>query len=42
LQATDAAARDAIERFLKAMVNSESLAQIDKLPGNLPGGEHGD
>ena len=42
LQATDAAERGAIERFLKAMVNSESLAQIDKLPGNLPGGEHGD
>jgi DNA-binding MarR family transcriptional regulator len=29
--------RPAIERFLKAMVNPELRAQIDNLPGNMPG-----
>ena len=34
--------RSAIERFLKAMVNPELRAQIDNLPGNMPGKSHGD
>jgi DNA-binding MarR family transcriptional regulator len=33
--------RDGIERFLKAMVNPELRAQIDNLPGNMPGDDHG-
>ena len=33
--------RRAIERFLKAMVNPELRAQIDNLPGNMPGKTHG-
>jgi hypothetical protein len=31
-----------IERFLKAMVNPELRAQIDHLPGNTPGKDHGE
>ena len=42
LQASGPAERGAIERFLKGMVNPESVAQIDNLPGNKPGGEHGE
>jgi DNA-binding MarR family transcriptional regulator len=33
--------RRVIERFLKAMVNPELRAQIDNLPGNMPGKSHG-
>ncbi|PWJ75790.1 MarR family transcriptional regulator [Pseudaminobacter salicylatoxidans] len=33
--------REGIERFLKAMVNPELRAQIDKLPGNTSGKDHG-
>jgi len=35
------AERDAVEHFLKAMVNPELRAQIDSLPGNEPGPSHG-
>jgi len=31
-----------IEKFLKAMVNPELRAQIDHLPGNTPGKDHGE
>src|SRR5688572_9597313 len=33
--------RRVIERFLKAMVNPELRAQIDNLPGNMPGKSNG-
>ena len=42
LQGTGAAERSVIERFLKAMVNSESVAQIDSLPDKVTGAKHGD
>jgi DNA-binding MarR family transcriptional regulator len=34
--------RTVIERFLKELVNPELRAQIDNLPGNMPGKRHGD
>ena len=42
LQGARTGDRSAIERFLKAMVNPELRAQIDNLPGNMPGRSHGD
>ena len=42
LQGSGSAERSAIERFLKAMVNSESVAQIDSLPDKVTGAKHGD
>ena len=42
LQGTGSAERSVIERFLKAMVNSESVAQIDSLPDKVTGAKHGD
>ena len=41
LQGAEAGDRLAVERFLKAMVNPELRAQIDNLPGNMPGKSHG-
>jgi len=38
---SSATEREGIERFLKAMVNPELRAQIDKLPGNTSGKDHG-
>ena len=34
--------RAAVERFLKAMVDPELRVQIDNLPGNMPGNDHGE
>jgi DNA-binding MarR family transcriptional regulator len=42
LESVGTAERAGIERFLKAMVNPELRAQIDSLPGHLPGESHGD
>ncbi|MDN8980635.1 hypothetical protein Q0P29_14075, partial [Staphylococcus aureus] len=42
LEESDAQDRVVIERFLKAMVNPELRAQIDNLPGNMPGKSDGD
>lgn len=42
LEESDARDRVVIERFLKAMVNPELRAQIDNLPGNMPGKSDGD
>lgn len=42
LENAEATEREGIERFLKAMVNPELRAQIDNLPGNMPGENHGD
>lgn len=42
LEESDAQDRVVIERFLKAMVNPELRAQIDNLPGNMPGRSDGE
>ena len=41
LDETGSANREAVERFLKAMVNPELRAQIDNLPAIQPGDRHG-
>jgi hypothetical protein len=41
LESSTTTEREGIERFLKAMVNPELRAQIDNLPGNMPGEDHG-
>ena len=41
LEETGSANREAVERFLKAMVNPELRAQIDNLPAIQPGDRHG-
>ncbi|MDH6234432.1 DNA-binding MarR family transcriptional regulator [Mesorhizobium soli] len=41
LGSSSATEREGIERFLKAMVNPDLRAQIDKLPGNASGNEDG-
>ncbi|MBU0585475.1 MAG: MarR family transcriptional regulator [Alphaproteobacteria bacterium] len=42
LQGAGSSDRAVVERFLKAMVNPELRAQIDNLPGNVPGKVDGD
>ncbi|MBA3447386.1 MAG: MarR family transcriptional regulator [Pseudaminobacter sp.] len=42
LEHAEATERAGIERFLKAMVNPELRAQIDNLPGNMRGEDHGE
>jgi DNA-binding MarR family transcriptional regulator len=41
LKGSTLAEREAVERFLRAMVDPELRVQIDHLPGNAPGKSHG-